>query len=76
MGRLIAFLLGGAAIAFFGAYLLPAGELRTGLLELWEPHIEQWLGEEQRKLLVPSLAGLIGGVSLLLFATRGGGGGD
>lgn len=76
MGRLIAFLLGGAAIVFFGAYLLPAGELRSGLLELWQGHVEQWFGEEQRKALLPAAAGLVAGVSLLLFATRGGSGGE
>ena len=76
MGRLIAFLLGGAAIVFFGAYLLPAGELRTALLELWQGPLEQWFSEEQRQDLLPAAAGLVSGIALLLFATRGGGGGD
>lgn len=72
MGRLIAFLVGGAAIVFFGAYLLPAGELRTGVVELWEGPLDP--------VLLGNLklygAGLVAGVGLLLFATRGGGGGE
>lgn len=70
MGRLIAFLLGGAAIVFFGAYLLPAGELRNGLTELWERHLDPQLLENLKSYG----AGVVAGVGLLLLATRGGGG--
>ena len=72
MGRLIAFLLGGAAIVFFGAYLLPAGELRTGLLELWEAPLDETLLQNIKSYG----AGIVAGVGLLLFAIRGGGGGE
>ena len=72
MGRLIAFLLGGAAIVFFGAYLLPPGELRSGVLELWEPALDPTLLDG----LKDYGAGLVAGLGLLLFATRGGGGGE
>ncbi len=72
MGRLIAFVVGGAAIVFFGAYLLPEGELRSGIVELWESPLDP--------LLVTRLqvngAGLVAGLGLLLFATRGGRGGE
>jgi hypothetical protein len=72
MGRLIAFLVGAAAIMFFGAYLLPEGELRTGVLELWEPHLDPTLLDSLKHYG----AGLVAAVGLLLFATRGGHGGE
>lgn len=72
MGRLIAFLLGGAAIVFFGSYLLPAGELRSGLLELWEGPLDPTLLENIKTYG----GGVVAGLGLLLLATRGGGGGE
>ncbi len=72
MGRLIAFLVGGAAVVFFGTYLLPDGELRAGVLELWEPHLDAALLDNLKSYG----AGLVAAVGLLLFATRGGHGGE
>lgn len=70
MGRLIAFLLGGAALVFFGVYFLPDGELRSGVLELWEGRLDESLLQNIKDYG----AGIVAGLGLLLFATRGGGG--
>jgi len=72
MGRLIAFLVGGAAIVFFGAYLLPEGELRSGVTALWEAP----LPADLLSSLKAHGAGVVAGIGLLLFATRGGRGGE
>ncbi len=71
MGRLIAFLVGGAAIVFFGAYVLPEGELRSGLTELWEGHLDEGLLANIKTYG----AGVVAGVGMILLAIRGGGGG-
>jgi hypothetical protein len=67
MGRLIALLIGGAAIVFFGAYLLPDGELKTGVIDLWA----QPLDADLLAGIKTYGAGVVAGVGLLLFATRG-----
>ncbi|MDA1195415.1 MAG: hypothetical protein O2894_09560 [Planctomycetota bacterium] len=68
MGRLIGLLLGGAAIVFFGAYLLPEGELRAGLIQVWEEPLDA----ELLTNIKTYGAGVLVGVALLLFATRSG----
>lgn len=69
MGRLIAFILGGAAIVFFGAYLLPPGDFRSTVVGLWEgaDFIDEYFLERVRTYG----AGVVAGIALLLFAIRG-----
>jgi hypothetical protein len=72
MGRLIAFILGGAAIVFYGAYLLPEGDFRNNVVGLWaKPAADHPAIQELLDKILQVGPGVIAGVALILFAIRG-----
>ena len=67
MGRLIALILGGAAIAFYGIPFFPPGDAFTDYVNWWQ----ETLGEEWYDKIKNFGPGLIAGVCLVLLAIRG-----
>ncbi len=73
MGRIVAFLLGGLALAFYGPYLFMTGDQLSGYVRWWTDRLgEEWYGK-----ILQFGPGTLAGVALVLLAVRGrdGGGG-
>jgi hypothetical protein len=67
MGRLIAFILGGAALALYGPHLFLSGETLANYQKWWTDN----LGEQWYSKIFTYGPGIFAGIALLLLAVRG-----
>ena len=67
MGRILAFLLGGAALALYGPHLFMSEETLKNYEQWWVKSI----GEGWYQKIFQSGPGILAGLSLILFAIRG-----
>ncbi len=70
MGRLLAFILGGAALALYGPHLFP-GDIADNVETFWRDLIQS---DDWYERIFKTGPGLFAGLALILIATRGGGG--
>ena len=67
MGRILAFILGGLAIALYVPHLFVAGDQLAGYETWWKDH----LGEGWYTKIFQSGPGIFAGCALILLAVRG-----
>jgi hypothetical protein len=67
MGRLLAFILGGAALALYVPHLFMTAQQ----LADWERTLTGWIGEDWYRKVFIHGPGVFAGAALILFAVRG-----
>jgi hypothetical protein len=67
MGRILAFVLGGLALALYGPHLFLAADDLAGYVDWWK----KLLGDEGYAKVFTSGPGVFAGLGLILFAVRG-----